>query len=144
MRLFDNRLSVNAALFHEVIKGIHATTLDPSSPVIVTRFLNAGKLKTRGFEGEAIWAVTPELRLNGSLAYVKGTYDDLLLGCIVAQTMTGTCPNFEGRMGVQDGTGLPAIRAPNWTYLVGGGYADDVGRDVRFFAGARRTCSRSW
>src|SRR3546814_14341927 len=67
MRLFDNRLSVNAALFHEVIKGIQATKLDPRSPVIVTRFLNAGQLQTRGFECEAIWSVAnPEARSVGN------------------------------------------------------------------------------
>src|SRR3546814_16249244 len=65
LRLFDNRLSVNAALFHEVLKANQATTLTQSSPVLVTRVLNDDQLTNKAIVGESIWEATPEPLPNG-------------------------------------------------------------------------------
>lgn len=122
LRMLDNRLALNGALFYEKINNIQATLFDPANTSSFSFVLqNAGALKTRGFEGDASFAATPELRLTGALAYVKATYKGFAVDCNPTQVATNTCPN-DPRVGSQDGTGLPAIGSPRWKYSIGADY----------------------
>lgn len=122
LRLLDNRLGLNGALFYEKIDDIQATLFDPANTSTFSFVLqNAGALKTRGFEGDASFAVSSDLRLTGALAYVKATYDGFSVDCNPTQLAANTCPN-NPTPGAQDGTGLPAIGSPRWKYSIGADY----------------------
>jgi iron complex outermembrane receptor protein len=121
LRLDDNRVALNIALFDEKIDGIQEGIIQPGivfNPVLI----NAGTLKTRGVEADAQWAVTPELRFGLGSAYDKATYAAFHYVCNSTQLATGTCPNNPSA-GFQDITGQQAIQSPLWKYSVSGDYS---------------------
>src|SRR3546814_935026 len=133
LRLFEGKLALNGAIFYQEIRDIQASILDVNSTTLNPQLLNAGRLKTRGFEGDASWAVTPELRLTGALAYVKATYADFAFACNSVQLSTDTCPDFTAP-DLQDITGQPAVGAPRWKYTVAASYESGIGGgDLRYF-----------
>lgn len=126
-RLLDDRLALNGAAFWEKIDDIQATLFDPSNTSSFSFVLqNAGSLKTRGFEADALLSITPDFRLTASVAYVKATYSGFSVDCNPSQLAAGTCPN-QPIVGAQDGTGHPAIGAPRWKYSIGPDYETGVG-----------------
>jgi iron complex outermembrane recepter protein len=140
VRLLDNRLALNGAVFWEKINDIQATLFDPANTSSFSFVLqNAGALKTRGFEGDALFSVTPDLRLNVALAYVKATYEGFAVDCNPTQLANGSCPN-EPIAGAQDGTGHPGLGSPKWKYTIGPDYLTRFGqRGFAFFANASWT-----
>ncbi len=138
LRLFEGKVALNGALFYEKIDDLQITALDPTQVVITSLLLNAGDVKTRGFEGDATWAVTRHFRLNGALAYDKATYGTFSLGCNSVQNATGTCPNYDptgkGVKGAQNADGLRVSKSPEWKYTVGANYDDKFGNsDIGYF-----------
>ncbi len=122
LRLYDNRVALNIALFDEKIDGIQEGIIQPGivfNPVLI----NAGTLKTRGVEADAQWVVTPELRFSLGSAYDKATYAAFHYVCNSTQLAAGTCPNNPSA-GFQDITGQQAIQSPLWKYSVGGDYSN--------------------
>jgi iron complex outermembrane receptor protein len=140
LRLLDNRLALNGAVFWEKISDIQATLFDPANTSSFSFVLqNAGALKTRGFEGDALFSLTQDLRLSAALAYVKATYEGFAVDCNPSQLASGTCPN-QPIVGAQDGTGHPAIGSPKWKYSLGPDYLTRFGqRGLAFFANASWT-----
>lgn len=121
LRLFENRLALNVAVFYEEIHGIQEGIVPPGitfQPVLI----NAGTLRTRGVEADAHWAVTPELRFNLGTAYDKATYAGFHYTCNSTQLATNTCPN-DPTPGFQNITGQQAIQSPLWKYSVSSDYS---------------------
>lgn len=121
LRLFENRLALNVAVFYEEIKGIQEGIIPPGI-VFRPTLINAGTLRTRGVEADARWAVTPELRFAVGTAYNKATYAGFHYVCTSTQLATNTCPN-DPAAGFQDITGQQAIQSPRWKYSVSGDYS---------------------
>jgi iron complex outermembrane receptor protein len=127
LRLFHNRLSFNGAIFHEVIKNLQVTAIDPTASTVQTVLLNAGRVTSKGFEGDASFLVAPGLRVGAALAYVHAYYGGFALLCNSVQLATGTCPGFEGKPNVQSIDGAPAARSPKWKYTFSASYEGDLG-----------------
>jgi iron complex outermembrane receptor protein len=127
LRLFDNRLALNGAIFHEVINDIQATVFDPTQKTITFLLLNAGELRTKGFEGDATWAITPEYTIHGGVAYDDASYSGFSVACNVTQTSTHTCPNSGGVASVQNASGYPAAGSPKWKYSISNNYESNLG-----------------
>ena len=111
------QLRLNVAVFHTGYKDFQArvSELDDSTlpPTPLLSVLNAGKLRIRGAELEAVWTPTPQLLLDSQIGYLDAEYkefDDL--------RFTG----FGGSRAFQE----PAF-APKWTMRFGGQYIFDLG-----------------
>ena len=68
--LADNTLRLNAAAFFTEYDSIQITKQDGPSPV----FDNAGDGEITGFEVDALWAVTDNLQLQGTVGYLDAEY----------------------------------------------------------------------
>jgi iron complex outermembrane receptor protein len=140
LRLFDQRVALNAAVFHEVINGIQETTVPPNGSTFTESLVNAGSLTTRGVEGDAQWAITPALRLGGGLAYVDATYSGFSFNCYPTQV----CPNFGGRQGFQNLTGQQAVDSPKWKYSLTTDYENQFpGKELSYFGHVNWTWTSS-
>jgi iron complex outermembrane recepter protein len=142
LRLFENRLALNIALFDEKIHGIQLGIIQSAitfNPVLI----NAGTLRTRGVEADSRWAVTPKLEVTAALAYDDATYSGLNYVCNSTQLATTTCPNTPTR-GFQNITGQQAIEAPKFKYSVGAHYADTFpDSNFRYYADVNWTWNSS-
>lgn len=79
-RLFDNRLTVSAAAYHQWYTDIQRTLSfipAPGEP-LATVVLNAADATISGFELEATANPVPWLELGGSLAYTNPQYSDFV------------------------------------------------------------------
>jgi len=111
------QLRLNVAVFHTGYKDFQArvSELDDSTlpPTPLLSVLNAGKLRIRGAELEAVWTPTPQLLLDSQIGYLDAEYkefDDLRF------------TSFGGSRAFQE----PAF-APKWTMRFGGQYIFDLG-----------------
>jgi iron complex outermembrane receptor protein len=75
---FDRRLRFNAAVYQSDINDIQRSTLiaqpGANQGASATVLGNAGKVRVRGFETEAMVAITDDLRLSSFLAHVDPKY----------------------------------------------------------------------
>ena len=67
--LDDGRLTINVALFTATYYNFQANNPDLAGGVVVTRFTNAGKVRTSGAELDLAWRPVAGLTINGGVAY---------------------------------------------------------------------------
>lgn len=135
VRLFDNRVAANIAVFDETIHNIQESVTPPNTGVIVAQILNAGILTTKGVEADAQFALTPELKLSAGLDYDRATYGGgVSTPCTAGQKSKHTCNNIPA-VGLEDIAGQPAIGAPLWKYSLAGDYEARLsGLDMGYYA----------
>lgn len=76
--LFDNRLRLNGAIFNTDYEDLQVLQAFPNgSPIPPLQTKNAGKANSRGVELEATLAVSENLRLNATYAYLDTEYKEL-------------------------------------------------------------------
>lgn len=73
---FENRLLVNAAVFHNDYKDLQVNQFDPVSAV--NNFSNAGDAVITGFELEVQAQLTDNLQLGGSYGYLDPEYESFI------------------------------------------------------------------
>ncbi len=93
-------VSVNAAVFHQAIKGFQSNIFTGLAFVLA----NAGKQSVRGFEVEGQFRPLPQFTLTGAVTYLDPKYDDFK----------------ESAFG--DATGIRPSDIPAWSFTVGGEY----------------------
>jgi iron complex outermembrane recepter protein len=71
-RLYDDRASLNLAVFQSRFEDLQVSAFDGVASLVVG---NAAKSTTRGVELEAQWNVSPRLRLTSALAWLEARYD---------------------------------------------------------------------
>ncbi|MFJ4385982.1 TonB-dependent receptor [Pseudomonas sp. NPDC089408] len=71
----DQRLSANLAVFHTDYDNYQANFYDTVANQVVTRLVNAGKVKTQGVELDASFQATSSLKLSAAAAYTKARVD---------------------------------------------------------------------
>lgn len=100
----DNRLTANLAVFHTDYDNYQANFFDTVANQVVTRLVNAGKVKTQGVELDASFQATSRLKLSTAVAYTKARVDHF------------NCPAGAAANCNIDGGRLPFT--PDWkTYL---------------------------
>jgi iron complex outermembrane receptor protein len=137
LRLYDNRIALNLALFNQKIDSIQEGIIQPGivfNPVLI----NAGELKTRGVEMDGQWAATPHLKFILGAAYDKATYAGFHYVCTSTQLRSGSCPN-DPTAGFQDITGQQAIQSPKWKYSVSGEYSNSLTGSLSYYVQASWT-----
>ncbi|MFZ4602576.1 MAG: TonB-dependent receptor [Caulobacterales bacterium] len=104
----DKRLRLNLAYYHTNYDQIQRTIAFEAAPgLIVTGIQNAATAKIDGAEFEGQFALTPSLRLVGTVAYTDAQYEDYRV----------KNASFPG--GIKDQSSLPFQSLAKWTYNVG-------------------------
>jgi len=119
--MFDNRLRLNLAAFDTKYEGYQANYPDIVSGTVVTRFINAGDVSTKGFELDFDAKLSKQFTLSGALANTNAKVDQFK--CPVG----ATCTNLNGAT-------LPS--APEWKANVRANYRMDVGSGMKLDIGA--------
>lgn len=122
---FDRHLTFNAALFWEEWKDVQY-----SLPGVLGIFytVNAGKARSRGFEGDISWSPMRGLTFTGS-----GTYVDAKLTQPFCDQVNGCDPANGGQVFAPKGTRLPVT--PKVKFNLGARYEFLLGADKAFLQG---------
>jgi len=129
MGLLDGAAELNVAVFRSEYDDLQTSSLVGD----VFRVGNAGESVTQGLELDGRWAVTENLTLGGSIAYLDATYDDFTgATCTVPQTTDPVnnpgCLRDDGsniapgETGGQDLGGEDLLFAPEWSYNLNATY----------------------
>ena len=123
--LLDNRLRVNVAVFDTEYKGYQANFPDLVAGTVVTRFINAGDVSTKGVEVDMEAKFSSQLSVALAVANTKARVDRF-------NCPTGaTCPNLNGSPLPSAPDWKGALRA-NWWGNVGSGMRLDIGADYTY------------
>lgn len=102
--LDDGRLIINLAGYYATYDNFQANNPDLVAGVVVTRFTNAGKISTRGFEADVLWRPVSDLNISGGLAYTDAHVDQFRApagaAVIPSGTVLGYAPRFKGSLGL--------------------------------------------
>ncbi|MBX9729730.1 MAG: TonB-dependent receptor, partial [Sphingomonas sp.] len=102
--LDGGRLVINLAAYYATYDNFQANNPDLVAGVVVTRFTNAGKISTRGFEADVIWRPVSDLNISGGLAYTDAHVDEFRAppgaAVIPSGTVLGYAPRFKGSLGI--------------------------------------------
>jgi iron complex outermembrane receptor protein len=113
--LLDGRMRLNVALFDTTFEGYQANYPDLVAGVVVTRFINAGDVSTKGMELDLEAQVTDSLSLLATAAYTDAVVDQF-------KCPAGATP---AQCNIPSGTRLPF--APEWKMKLGANYGIDFG-----------------
>ena len=108
--LIDRRLRVNVAAYHYDFRDIQIARADGTSQ----QTLNASSAKIYGVDADITAAVTENLTLIASGAYIHGRYGSFLNAPISTPSLTGG-----NIVVVGDATGNKTIRTPTFSYNLG-------------------------
>jgi iron complex outermembrane recepter protein len=118
---WDRRIQFNAAAFHVTYDGFQANNFIETSPgVIISNLVNAGTVRSKGFEIDSIFAPVDGLTFRGSVAYADAK---------VVQFV----PAPDGRVAAPNGSRLAL--APEWSWNVGADYETAVSSSFKIFGG---------
>lgn len=109
--LADSRVRLNLAVFNTKYQGYQANFPDLVAGVVVTRFINAGDVSTKGFELDFQGKVSKDLTLSAAYANTKAVVDQF--NCPAGATCT-----------IPSGTMLPS--APRRKGVVRANYKTDI------------------
>lgn len=131
MGLFDQKLFLNLAAFHNVYKDIQLSvftsyTLPNGSQSFFGDFTNAGKGTVDGLEAEYQWLPSEHWAITGNLAWLDAKYDEFITsGVNVAKSQKFTnAPEFSGALNVEWRTAL--ANGGNLSARVGYSYQSEV------------------
>lgn len=123
-QLLDNRLRFNVAVFDTEYTGYQANFPDFVQGTVVTRFINAGDVSTKGVEIDFEAKVSRQLSISGAYTKLKARVDKF-------NCPTGaTCPALDGQ---------PLPYAPDRKGVIRADWWTAVGSGMRFEAGADYT-----
>jgi iron complex outermembrane receptor protein len=122
--LLNNRLRVNLAYFDTNYTGYQANYPDVVQGTVITRFINAGDVYTKGLELDFEFKVTKELSVSGAYTALKARVDKF--NCPAG----ATCPALDGQ---------PLPFAPDRKGVIRANYFTPVASGFRLELGADYT-----
>jgi iron complex outermembrane receptor protein len=127
--LFDNRVQLNATLFHNSYTDFQAQggRVLPDGNIEV-KLNNVGDLETRGVELDATALLTENLQISLGVAYTDATIKEFKgADCYAGQTFAQGCspidPSDPESRPVQDLSGNSLSNSPDWKVTLGGEYS---------------------
>lgn len=121
---FGGRGYIDIVAFDTTYKDLQLSVAIQSNPAVQTFAFytgNAGKASARGVESTGAFKVSENFRISGSLAYIKGTFDDYVDGpCATGQAPTNTARASCNLTGVA----LPFT--PKWSGNVTGSFLSNL------------------
>lgn len=127
--LFDDRLQLNAALFHTTFEDFQAQSLTTTGTTLSFDIRNAGELETQGLEADFTAVPLEGLTLSGGFALIDAVYNDFEgAECYSGQFTLGTgCVQLSPGVFVQDLSGEELPGSPDLTYNLTARYERDLG-----------------
>lgn len=120
-RLFDRRLVLNVDGFYSRVTDFQANVTDTRAAAALRTYLaNIPRVTVKGFEADAVAAVTRNLSLRGSVAYADGTFDSYPAAPCPIERIGNTASVCD-----LSGQRLPSL--PRWSYTLGGDYVQPLG-----------------
>ncbi len=125
-QLFDRRLTLNAAAFHTKVRDYQTGITEQVVGTNNTRYYiaNIPEVISRGFELDSYLAVSPNVSLNGSLAYTDAYYVDFRNGPTPVEALN---PSTGGSR-IRDLSGQTLSGSPKWAWNVGTDFQFPVGK----------------
>jgi outer membrane receptor protein involved in Fe transport len=111
-KLLDGTAELNLSLFWMTMKDFQLFTVAalPGEQLPVSRVINVGRLRARGFEVDSTWLPTDWLTIRGALGFNDTKYLEFPFG-----TCIGDRPNTDGDGDPRcDLAGRPLEQAPKW------------------------------
>jgi len=129
---FSRDVQLNVTAFNYLYKNLQVQTFDPQSVSLIAA--NAGRLRTRGVEGDVNWRVSalPGLSLRAAVAYNDVQYQDYIGQCYSGQTIAQGCNQqlVSGAYTAQNYNGRTPPKAPKFAGRVGGSYERALSENV--------------
>ena len=124
-QLFDRRLTLNATAFHSRITDYQTGITEQVVGTNSTRYYiaNIPEVISRGFELDGYFAVSPNISLNGSLAYTDAYYVDFANGPTPVEELNP----MTGGSKIKDLSGQPISGSPKWAWNIGTDFQFPVG-----------------
>jgi iron complex outermembrane receptor protein len=122
--LFGGKATLNIAAFYTKFDNFQANNPDISAGVVVSRFTNAGKVSTRGFEVDFNAVPIPGLTITGGLAYTDARVD--AFKAVAGANPADIIP-----------AGTPLLFAPKWKGTFGIDYRTTVTNGIDLFLGGQ-------
>jgi iron complex outermembrane recepter protein len=125
-KLWDNRVLLNADVFHTDVKDFQANVVDTGPGALRGYLANVPKVRVQGFELDATMLLTERLSLRASTAWNDGKY---------VSYVNGPCPleRIGNATAVCDLSGRPLSNLPRWNGSIGADYSQPM--DVSGLAG---------
>lgn len=126
---FDNRLMLNASLYHQLWDGMQfpQNYQDPLTGTTFSVIENRGSATIDGFEVESQWAPIQGLNVRGTISYNRGVYSNYCSG------------NYAQLLGISD------MAAPNYCVFVNGKKLENTSpRTYSLSADYRGHLSNEW
>lgn len=113
---WDNRLRLNATLFHNRLTNLQRTVNRTENGVLVNRVFNAASAVTQGLELEVEYQSGEELTLRSSLGVLDAYYDSFCANIGFSGGVSGVPPSQPcgTTPGNLDNSKLPLFNAPEW------------------------------
>ena len=138
---FDNRLSLNLAVFQMDFDDLQTTTLVfRTGGLFEVLLTNADGVESKGVEVDATYYATPDLRLYGRYTYNPVEYKEFFIQCYRGQPVSptpgpGLCYDTPGGT-VYDISGFPSTLSPENSFNVGFDYSPQISNDMELIANA--------
>ncbi|PSM53136.1 TonB-dependent receptor [Campylobacter blaseri] len=126
----DNSLRFSVSAFHMDIKDIHMYKMFPGGLFTTS---NGGKAKSDGIELEALYRVTNELDISGSLGIIKTKYKENITDSRAIGKRIENTPNYTANLGI-------SYTMPNGIYA----RADLRAEGSKYFDAANTLKQKSW
>ena len=122
--LFNGKATLNLAAFYTKFDNFQANNPDVAGGVVISRFTNAGKVSTRGFELDFNAVPIPGLTITGGLAYTDAHVDAFKV--VPGANPADIIP-----------AGTPLLFAPKWKGTFGIDYRTTVTSGIDLFLGGQ-------
>jgi len=148
MRLFEDRMSVEAAVFltdwsKQQVTGSQTYLNTSNQPANISLTTNAGKTEVKGLELNARWRLDSHWDLNASYGYTNAEFKELcdnVLAVLTASPVTtsGPCPSViasqTARVNFANAAGYQTANAPRNTFAAGVEYRTPISDGRTLFA----------
>ncbi|WP_354292285.1 TonB-dependent receptor [Sphingomonas sp. PvP055] len=113
-QFFDRAVTLNLAGYWTEVANYQTTIVQQliGTNTYINYIANIPKVRSRGFEGDAAWRVSPHVSFTGSVAYTDAVYANYPNGPAPVETLN--------QGAVQDMTGKPLAGVPKWSAALGG------------------------
>lgn len=134
LRFMDGKLGLDLALYSQKIKNIQQASIRPGT--IIADLINAGSLKTDGFEVNFNARPIEGLNFDLGVVYNDARYaGNVVFNCGPTQLENGTCPDNPSA-GFQNIDGKLAVTVPKWKVVSTVDYERPIGNALNLLVRA--------
>lgn len=131
-RFMDGRLGLDISLYYQKIKDVQQASLIPGT--ILSTLLNAGDLKTKGFQVDAFFEPVRGLNLRAAVVYNDAYYSGTDTAGQPIAYICGPTPTPRCVGGIQSLVGQQALGTPRWKVVSSADYESDLNSNLRLYA----------